>query len=575
MPIHNTEIAEIFEQIADLLELQEANQFRIRAYRNAANTMSSLSRNATDLVNEGEDLSELPGIGKDLAGKIEEIVKTGTLKQLQKLQKETPPELAELMDISELGPKRVIALHKQLGIKNKQELKEAAEAEKIRELDGFGKKTESNILEALERQQSGEGKARIKLNVAEEITQPLLEYLRKAKGVKKVEAAGSYRRKKETVGDLDVLVSCEKSAEVMDHFVNYEDVRKIISKGETRSSVLLRSNFQVDLRVVPEVSYGAALHYFTGNKAHNIEVRKLGQKRDLKVNEYGVFRGDERVAGKTEDEVFAAVGLGYIEPELRENRGEFEALRQNKLPKLIELDDIRGDLQSHSKYTDGKFTMEEMAEAAREHGYEYLAITDHSKRVTMASGLDAKRLAEQIEEVEKLNEKWQDFRILKSCEVDILEDGSLDLPDDILKELDVVVCSIHYNFKLSREKQTKRIIKGMDNPHFNVFAHPTGRLIGQREGYDYDIEEVMNAAKERGCFLELNAQPDRLDLPDIYAKMAKDMGIKLAISTDAHSKSDLDYMRYGIAQARRAWLEAEDVINTRSWTELRKLINRS
>jgi len=556
MPIHNTEIAEIFEQIADLLELQEANQFRIRAYRNAANTMSSLSRNAVDLVKEGEDLSELPGIGKDLAGKIEEIVKTGTLKQLQKLQKQTPPELAELMDISELGPKRVIALHKGLGISTKQELKEAAEAEKIRELDGFGEKTERNILEALQRQSGGDGKDRIKLNVAEELTQPLLEYLRDAKGVKKVEAAGSYRRKKETVGDLDILVSCEKSADVMEHFVNYEDVRKIISKGETRSSVLLRSNFQVDLRVVPEVSYGAALHYFTGNK-------------------YGVFKGEERVAGETEAEVFEAVGLAYIEPELRENRGEFEAVRNDQLPNLINLEDIRGDLQSHSKYTDGKFSMEEMAEAAQEHGYEYLAITDHSKRVTMAKGLDAKRLGEQIAEVDELNEKWQDFRILKSCEVDILEDGSLDLPDDILKELDIVVCSIHYNFKLSREKQTKRIIKGMDNPHFNVFAHPTGRLIGQREGYDYDIEEVMKAAKERGCFLELNAQPDRLDLPDIYAKMAKDMGIKLAISTDAHSKSDLDYMRYGIAQARRAWLEAKDVINTRSWQELKKLIDRT
>jgi len=575
MPIHNTEIADIFEQIADLLELQEANQFRIRAYRNAANTMSSLSRNATDLVNEGEDLSELPGIGKDLAGKIEEIVKTGTLKQLQKLQKETPPELAELMDISELGPKRVIALHKHLGISNKQELKEAAEAEKIRELDGFGEKTERNIVEALARQMGGEGKDRIKLNVAEELTQPLIEYLHKAKGVKKVEAAGSYRRKKETVGDLDILVSCEKSADVMEHFVNYEDVRKIISKGETRSSVLLRSNFQVDLRVVPEASYGAALHYFTGNKAHNIEVRKLGQKRNLKVNEYGVFKGDDQIAGKTEEEVFEAVGLSYIEPELRENRGEFEAVRNDQLPNLINLEDIRGDLQSHSKYTDGKFSMEEMAEAARERGYAYLAITDHSKRVTMAKGLDAKRLGEQIAEVDKLNEKWQDFRILKSCEVDILEDGSLDLPNDILKELDIVVCSIHYNFKLSREKQTKRIIKGMDNPYFNIFAHPTGRLIGQREGYDFDIEEVMKAAKQRGCFLELNAQPDRLDLPDIYAKMAKDMGIKLAISTDAHSKSDLDYMRYGIAQARRGWVEAEDVVNTRSWTELKKLINRS
>lgn len=574
MPVHNSDIAGIFEQVADLLDLQEENQFRIRAYRNAARTISSLSRNAADLVRQGEDLSELPGIGKDLAGKIEEIVKTGTLGQLQELERQTPPALTELMQISELGPKRVITLHRELGINSKQQLKQAAEAEKIRELDGFGEKTEHNILEALRRQTNGETEARIRLDVAEEITQPLLQYLRDCKGVKKAEVAGSYRRKKETVGDLDILVTCKKGTEIMEDFVSYEDVQKVIAKGETRSSVQLRSNLQVDLRVVPEVSYGAALHYFTGSKAHNIEIRKMGQKRELKINEYGVFKGEDRVAGKTEHEVFESVGLAYIEPEMRENRGEIEAARENKLPEPIRRDDIRGDLQSHSKYTDGKFTIEEMAEAARDHGYEYLAITDHSKRVTMAGGLDAKRLGEQLEEIARLNDNWRDFRILKSCEVDILEDGSLDLPDSILKELDIVICSIHYNFKLSRAKQTKRVIKAMDNPHFNILAHPTGRRIGQREGYDLDLEQVMQAAKKRGCFLELNAQPERLDLPDIYAKMAKDMGVKLAISTDAHTRNDLDYMRFGIAQARRAWLEADDVLNTRTWQKLKKLLTR-
>lgn len=574
MPVHNSDIAGIFEQVADLLDLQEENQFRIRAYRNAARTISSLSRNAADLVRQGEDLSELPGIGKDLAGKIEEIVKTGTLGQLQELERQTPPALTELMQISELGPKRVITLHRELGINSKQQLKQAAEAEKIRELDGFGEKTEHNILEALRRQTNGETEARIRLDVAEEITQPLLQYLRDRKGVKKAEVAGSYRRKKETVGDLDILVTCKKGTEIMEDFVSYEDVQKVIAKGETRSSVQLRSNLQVDLRVVPEVSYGAALHYFTGSKAHNIEIRKMGQKRELKINEYGVFKGEDRVAGKTEHEVFESVGLAYIEPEMRENRGEIEAARENKLPEPIRRDDIRGDLQSHSKYTDGKFTIEEMAEAARDHGYEYLAITDHSKRVTMAGGLDAKRLGEQLEEIARLNDNWRDFRILKSCEVDILEDGSLDLPDSILKELDIVICSIHYNFKLSRAKQTKRVIKAMDNPHFNILAHPTGRRIGQREGYDLDLEQVMQAAKKRGCFLELNAQPERLDLPDIYAKMAKDMGVKLAISTDAHTRNDLDYMRFGIAQARRAWLEADDVLNTRTWQKLKKLLTR-
>lgn len=575
MPVHNNEIVEIFERMADLLDLQDANPFRIRAYRNAARTISSLSRNAADLVNQGEDLSDLPGIGRDLAGKIEEIVKTGTLRQLRELEKDTPPALAELMKIADLGPKRVIALYKALGIRSKQELREAAEAQKIRNLKGFGEKMEATILEALERQQNGEAKKRIKLDVAEEITLSLLKYLQNIKGVKQVDAAGSYRRRQETVGDLDILVTCSKGVKVMDHFVNYEDVQKVLSKGATRSSVLLRSNFQVDVRVVPEVCYGAALLYFTGNKAHNIELRKLGQKRDLKINEYGVFKGTRRVAGKTEDEVYESVGLSYIEPELRENRGEIEAVRENKLPKLIGLGDIRGDLQAHSTHTDGKFTIKEMAEAARQHGYEYLAITDHSKRVTMAGGLNAKRLGEEIEEIEKLNEKWRNFRILKSCEVDILEDGSLDLPNDILKELDIVVCSIHYNFKLSGEKQTKRVIRAMDNPHFHILAHPTGRRIGQRAGYDLDLEKVMQAAKERGCFLEVNAQPERLDLSDVNVKMAKDMGLKLAISTDAHSLNDLNFMRFGIGQARRGWLEAEDAINTRSWKELKKLIKRS
>ncbi|NIR46914.1 DNA polymerase/3'-5' exonuclease PolX [candidate division KSB1 bacterium] len=575
MPIHNTDIAEIFNRVADFLELEEANQFRIRAYRNAARTVGSLSRSVSDMIEQNEDLSELPGIGKDLAGKITEIVETGTLKQLKELEKRLPSGLLELMTIADLGPKRVVVLHKELGINTLEELEKAAREEKIRQIQGFGEKTEQNIIEALQRQKGGEAKPRIKLIVAEEITQPLLEYLRNVEGVKKVIAAGSYRRRRETVGDLDILVTCKESSKVMEQFVEYEDVQKVISKGETRSSVLLRSNFQVDVRVVAEESYGAALHYFTGSKAHNIAVRRLAQKRDLKVNEYGVFKNDKRVAGKSEEDVYATVELPYIEPELRENRGEIETAREGSLPELITLEDIRGDLQSHTTYTDGKFTLEEMVEAAKNKGYDYLAITDHSKRVYMAKGLDAKRLAEQLEEVEKLNEELKDFRILKSSEVDILEDGSLDLPDDILKALDVVVCSIHYNFKLSREKQTERIIRGMDNPYFNIFAHPTGRLIGQREPYDLDLERIMEAAKERGCFLELNAQPERLDLSDVHVKMAKEMGIKIAISTDAHTISDLDYMRFGIGEARRGWLEPDDVLNTQKWNDLKKLLTRT
>jgi DNA polymerase (family X) len=575
MPIHNTDITEIFNRIADLLDLSGANPFRIRAYRNAARTIASLSRSAVDMVKKNEDLTSLPGIGKDLAGKIEEIVKTGSLTVLKELESQVPPELTSLMTLSDLGPKRVLKLHEELGIKSKEQLGELARKGKIRKLPGFGEKTERKILEALNRQKGGGDEGRVKLNVAEEITRPLLNYLRDVEGVREVEAAGSYRRKLETVGDLDILVTCKEASKIIDRFVEYEDVERVTSKGQTRSSVVLRSGFQVDLRVVPQVSYGAALHYFTGSKAHSIAVRKLAQKKGLKINEYGVFRGEKRIAGKSEQEVYQTVGVAYIEPELREDRGEVEAALKNKLPKLVTVEDIRGDLQSHTTATDGKFSLEEMAQAARDRGYQYLAITDHSKRVTMAKGLDAKRLAKQIEAIEQLNAKWKGFKLLKSCEVEILENGALDLPDNILKELDLVVGAVHYHFNLPRERQTQRIIRAMDNPYFKILAHPTGRRIGKRPPYDVDLERVMEAAKERGCFLELNAQPERLDLSDVYVKMAKDRGLKLAISTDAHSLTDLDHMRLGISQARRGWLGPEDVLNTRSWNELSQLLKRN
>jgi DNA polymerase (family 10) len=389
-----------------------------------------------------------------------------------------------------------------------------------------------------------------------------------------MEIAGSYRRRKETVGDLDILATCKKGSKVMDSFVEYEDVEKVLSKGKTRSSVVLRSGIQVDLRVVPQVSYGAALHYFTGSKEHNIAVRKMGVKKNLKINEYGVFRGEKRIAGKTEKEVYKQVALAYIEPELRENRGEIEAAKKGQLPPLIKLKDIRGDLHTHTKSTDGRYKLEDMAKAAEKRGYEYFAVTDHSKHVTVAKGLNAERLARQIEEIDRLNQKMKGIRILKSIEVDILEDGSLDLPDSVLKELDLVTASVHYKFNLSQEKQTERIIKAMDNPLVNIFCHPTGRLINERRPYEVNIERLLEAAQERGCFLELNAHPDRLDLNDAHCKLAKDMGVKVAISTDAHSIDDLDLMRFGISQARRGWLEAEDVLNTRRWEELKKLLKR-
>jgi DNA polymerase (family 10) len=572
MPVHNSDIAEIFNTMADLLDIEGANQFRVRAYRNAARTIGGFSQSAADMVERGEDLTALPDIGKDLAGKIKEIVETGDLGALQKLERRTPSELSSLMKIAGLGPKRVKVLYQELGITTLEGLKKAAESGKIRELEGFGEKTEEAIIEEIEHK--GAEKGRIKLIIAEQIADPLVHYLQAVEGVKEVVVAGSYRRRKETVGDLDILVTCKKGSEVMERFVNYEDVKKVISEGKTRSTVQLRTGLQIDVRVVPQVSYGAALHYFTGSQAHNIAVRKMGVREKLKINEYGVFRGEDRVAGKSEQEVYEQVDLPYIEPELRENWGEIEAAQQDKLPSLVTLKDIRGDLHTHTKETDGHHTLEEMAAAARDRGYVYLAITDHSRRLTMVHGLNPKRLSKQIEAIDRLNEKMDDIFVLKAIEVDILEDGSLDLPDEILKELDLTVCSVHYKFNLSRKKQTERIMRAMDNPFFHILAHPSGRLINEREPYEVDIERLMEAAKERGCILELNAHPDRLDLTDRDCKMAKEMGVKVAISTDAHRTTDLDFMRFGVGQARRGWLEPDDVINTQSRTQLMKLLQK-
>ena len=572
MPVKNSDIVEIFTRVADLLELDGANQFRVRAYRNAARTISALTRSIGEMVGNGEDLTVLPGIGKDLAEKIEEIVKTGSLSQLKELEKKVPPELVALMAIPSLGPKRVRLLYNELGIKDEQQLMEAARDGKVRGIAGFGEKTEKKILEEIERLRQRGERGRLKLMEAERITEPLIEYLLKIKGVKTVEAAGSYRRRRETVGDLDILVVCEGGSDVMERFVQYDDVRQVLSKGETRSSVVLKSDFQVDVRVVPEESYGAALHYFTGSQAHNVAIRKLGQSRDLKVNEYGVFKGERRIAGRTEEEVYAQLGLPFIEPELREDRGEIEAAFEGRLPRLITIDDIKGDFQCHTNASDGRASLEEIAEAGKKRGYEYIAITDHSKRVTVARGLDERRLAQQIEEIEKLNSKMRGFRLLKSIEVDILEDGSLDLSKDILKELDIVVAAIHYNLNLPGDRQTERILRAMDNYPFHILSHPTGRIIGGRGPCEMDLEKVMKACASRGCVLEINAQPERLDLNDVHARMAKEMGVKLAISTDAHSLADLNFMKYGVWQARRGWLEPHNVINTLNLEELKKLL---
>lgn len=578
MPVYNSDIADIFNAVADLLDIEGANRYRVRAYRNAARTISTLSRNVSEMVEEGEDLTDLPGIGEDLAGKIEEIVKTGDLKQLEKVEQRTPPALAKMLDVAGLGPKRVQTIYEDLGVTTMAELREAAEQGEIRDLHGLGEKTEQKILEDLERW--GAEEERTRRDVAEERVEPLLSFLRSLDKVGRAEAAGSYRRKKETVGDLDVLAISDAGQEVISKFVEYEDVEEVISQGETRSTVVFKSGLHVDIRVVKERSYGAALLYFTGSKQHNITLRNMALEKGLKINEYGVWdtTGEspeqDRIAGETEEEIYGLFDLPWIPPELREDRGEVEAAQRGDLPDLITLDDVRGDLQSHTTASDGRATLEEMARAARALGREYLAVTDHSAYIGVTQGLDADELEKRIEEIERINEDVEDIVLLKGIEVDVMEDGSLDLPNDVLEKLDLVIFAVHSHFELPADKQTERIIRAMDNPNCNILAHPTARQIGKRPPYEVDMGRLIDAALDRGCFLELNAQPDRLDLDDVYCKMAKERGLKVAIGTDAHGTEELKFIRFGVYQARRGWLEPDDVVNTRSWDDLEALLQR-
>jgi DNA polymerase (family 10) len=573
MPVHNADIAVLFEEIADLLEIENANPFRVRAYRNAARQLQGMGVPAADMVAKGEDLTELPGIGDDLAAKIQEIVATGKCHFLEKLRKKTPPTITELLKIPGLGPKRVRALYHELDVHTLEQLARAARDGRIRKLPGFGEKTEQTILDAISAHV--EKQTRFKLAVAAQYADPLKKYLEKISGVSQVMLAGSYRRFKETVGDVDILVAATNTQDVMDSFVAYDEVKDVLAKGSTRATVILKSGLQVDLRVVDEKCFGAALQYFTGSKAHNIEIRRLAQERRLKISEYGVFKGNKHVAGDTEESVYHSVDLPWIPPELRENRGEIEAARAGKLPKLVELADLKGDLHAHTKATDGHHSLREMADAARRHGFEYLAITEHSRRLTVAHGLDPQQLRKQMSEIDKLNGQLQDITLLKGIEVDILEDGALDLPDDVLSECDLVVGAVHSKFNLSRAKQTERILRAMDHPHFTILAHPTGRLLDTRDPYDVDMLKIIRRARERGCFLELNAHPERLDLLDIYCQMARDEEVLVAISSDAHSTQDFDNLVYGVGQARRGWLEKKDVLNTRSLKLLRPLLKRT
>ncbi|HXH07493.1 MAG TPA: DNA polymerase/3'-5' exonuclease PolX [Vicinamibacterales bacterium] len=570
--MENIEIARIFEEIADLLDILGENPFRIRAYRNAARTVQALPTPVEVLLAEGRRLDELPGIGKDLAGKITEIVQTGTLPLLRELEARLPPGVVEIMRIPGIGPKRARELYEQLGVRSVADLEAAVKAGRLRELRGFGKVLEERILQGIAQHRAHV--ARFRLADADAYARPIVERLRRVSGVAQLEIAGSYRRRRETVGDLDILVAAADGEAVAEQFVTTKGVRQVLARGETKSSILLESGLQVDLRTVPAEAFGAALHYFTGSKAHNIAVRTLGVRRGLKINEYGIFRGRRRVGGRTEEEVFASVGLPWIPPELREDGGEIAAAREGRLPNLVRLEDLRGDLQMHTTYTDGKHSLAEMVEACRRRGYEYVAITDHTQAVRVAGGLTREGFRRQFREIERLQKTIERPVVLKGAEVDILEDGRLDLDEATLAELDVVVVSVHSKFNLTKAAMTKRIVRALSHPRVHILGHPTGRLLGRREPYPVDLEEVIKAARDHGVMLEINAQPDRLDLNDTAARMAKERGVKLVISTDAHSVDELACLRYGVDQARRGWCEAADIANTRPLEEFRKLLRK-
>ena len=569
--VENIDIARIFEEIADLLEIQGENQFRVRAYRTAARTIDTLGVPAASLAAEGR-LDELPGIASDLAGKICTILQTGTLPLLQELTAKTPESLVQMLKIPGLGPKRAKQIYDTLGITTLQALETAAKTGKLRELPGIKSTIEHKILQGLADLRGHSGRWR--LADADAYVHPLVAYMTASPAVAHLEVAGSYRRRKDTVGDIDILVASSRPAAVVKQFTSYARVTQIRAEGPTRSAVVLDCGLQVDLRVIPAVSFGSALHYFTGSKPHNIAIRALGLKRGLKINEYGVFRGTRRIGGRTEEQVFDAVGLPWIAPELREARGEIEAARRGRLPALIELSDIRGDLQVHTSATDGVNDLAEMVEAARKRGYEYLAITDHTKAVRVAGGLTRGAFHQQFKAIERVQKKCSSITILKGAEVDILDDGTLDLDDATLAELDVVIVAVHSKFNLSRPAMTRRIIRALKHPHVQILAHPTGRLIGQREPYQLDFDEILKAAAEYGVALEINAQPERLDLDDVQARAAQEAGVALVISTDAHRIEELNCMRYGVDQARRAWCEARHILNTRPLAGLQQALRR-
>jgi DNA polymerase (family 10) len=568
----NREIAAMFNDIADMLEIKGESPFRITAYRRAARALEGLTEDVAAVAARGE-LEEIPGIGKGTAEKIREYLETGTCRYYEELRAQLPPGLTTLMSVPEVGPKTALLLYEKLGITTIDQLEQAAREGRIRTLPRMGAKTEENILKGIALLR----RTRERLPIGQVLphAQDLLEALRAVPGVEQISLAGSLRRMKETIGDIDILVTSAQPDPVMDVFTTFPRVRQVLARGPTRSSVILDVGIQADVRVVEPECFGAALQYFTGSKDHNVKLRERAVRRGLKINEYGVFRtpGDRRIAGRTEDEVYAAVGLPWIPPEIREDQGEIELAERGALPSLVELADIRGDLQMHTRWSDGADTLEEMARAAQALGYEYIAITDHSQSLKFVGGVPADELREHARLARKVSDKVG-IAVLMGTECDILPDGRLDYPDDVLAELDVVVCSVHSRLKMSRPEMTARIIRALEHPHTDILGHPTGRLLGQRDPYEVDLEAVLDAARRTGTAVEINASPERLDLNDVHAKMARERGVMLVISTDAHNRYQLRYMQFGVGIARRAWVQKEHVLNTRPLTDLMDWLRR-
>jgi len=568
----NARVAEVLYEIGEILTIK-GDRFRSRAFNMAAQRVVALTE-SIDKVRERGELQEIPGVGKSIAGIIEEILDTGGSRQLEELRESLPKGVRELMELEGVGPKTAMRLQGELGIVSIDDLEKAAKAQRLRGLKGFGEKSEENLLRAIEEHRMRQG--RFLLGAVLSVIDDIISYMSESDAALEVEVAGSARRRRETVGDIDLLVASREPEEVVERFVSMPPVIRVLSEGVTKSTVVLEKNLQVDLRVIPPEDYGAALQYFTGSKDHNVKLRTISVKMGYKLNEYGLFdrETDERVAGETEEGIYETLGMAWMEPELRENRGEIEAAMGGHLPKLVSLDEIRGDLHVHTKWSDGAATIEEMARAAKDRGREYIAICDHSKSLAIARGLDEGRLREQMAEIDRLNEELEGFTVLKGFECDIKADGSLDLPDSVLKDLDFLVASVHSGFRSDEREMTERVIRAIHNDHVSAIGHPTGRLIQRRNPYAINLEEVFVAAASQGVMMEINAFPDRLDLDDVNSRAAMERGVMMAISTDAHSPVQLDFLHMGVSVARRGWLEAKDVANTLSLKELLRVADR-